>query len=134
MNYKRFLIATVVLFAFIFLFEWFVHGFLLSDMYKQTSKVWRSIDEMEANFPLLMLFQLCFAAWLSFVFTRLYPEGGLLNGLRYGLYFGVFAGLLSGSWYLHLPISAALGWDWFTTSIVEGLGSGLLLGAIYQRD
>lgn len=133
MNVKRYLAAVIGLFIFIFLYEFLVHGVLLMNMYQATSTVWRNLAEMQANMPLAMGFQLAFSAWTAFVFTQLYKDGGLKNGLLFGLYFGVFAGILTASWYLHLPVPAVLGWSWFASGIVEGLGAGAVLGLIYHE-
>lgn len=133
MNVKRYLLAALCLFVFIFLYEWFVHGYLLTGMYQETSRVWRSYAQMTANFPLAICFKVAFAAWIAFIFTQLYKKGGVSNGLYFGLYFGVFAGILTSSWYLHLPVPAALGWGWFFASVIEGLGSGLVVGWIYRK-
>lgn len=134
MNIKRYIGATFALFAFIFFYEWFVHGFLLMDLYRQTSSVWRNFDQMAADIPFAMLFQLAFAAWTAFAFTQIYKTGGIKNGLLFGLFFGVFAGILSASWYLWLPVPPNLGWSWFASAVVEGLVSGFILGTIYHRD
>lgn len=134
MNLKRFLAATAALFVFIVLFEWLVHGILLMDLYRETPYVWRTLEEMEANIPLVMLFRFFFSVWLTYVFTQIYPDGGIVNGVRYGLYFGVLMGLLSASWYFYLPISAKLGWQWFSYGVAEGLFSGMILGFIYKKD
>lgn len=134
MNFKRFLAATVALFVFFGLYEWLVHGYLLMPTYRETPRVWRTMEEMNANIPLSMLLQVCFTAWFTFVFTQLFPYGGLKNGIKYGLYFGVLMGLLSAAWYLYLPVSEKLGWAWFINGIVEGLLAGVILGLIYKKD
>lgn len=133
MNIKRYLLATCAVFVFFFLYEGFVHGYLLMGIYKQTSTVWRDFNEMSSNIPLSMGYQLALAVWVTFVFTQIYQEGGVAKGLLFGLAFGVFAGILTASWYLWLPVPAQLAWSWLATGIGEGLGGGLIMGAIYRR-
>lgn len=133
MNLKRYIWATVALFVFIFFYEWLVHGVLLMDIYEQTPQVWRDFSQMEANMPIAMLFQLAFAGWTAFVFTRLFPDGGVSNGLWYGLYVGVFVSIITANWYLWLPVSSQLAWSWFAAGIVKGLGAGFIIGSIYRR-
>lgn len=131
LNLKRYVVATFALFAFVFLYEGLVHGILLHKLYHESSKVWRSsLFEV----PLSLSFQFVISAWVSFVFTQIYPDGGLSKGLRFGLYFGVFGALLSASWYVWLPISATLAWSWFIAGIVEGLGAGCVLGYLYRKS
>lgn len=133
MNFKRYLIATVAVFVFIFLYEFLVHGVLLLGLYELTPNVWRDFVVMEANMPLAMCFQLALAAWTTFVFTQVYEDGGMKNGLLFGLFFGVFAGILTASWFLWLPVSVILGWSWFAFSVIEGLGAGFILGLLYRK-
>lgn len=134
MNIKRYVGAALALFAFIFFYEWFVHGFILMSKYKETPQVWRSFDEMAANMPISMLFQLVFAAWVAFMFTQFYPVGGVSNGLLFGLYVGILVGILTATWYLWLPVSSILGLSWFFSGIIEGVIGGYLLGIIYSKD
>jgi hypothetical protein len=133
MNIRRYLVSTLALFIFIFLYELLMHGFVLLSLYETTPNVWRDFAEMEAKMPLAMCFQLALSAWSAFVFAQLYKEGGIKNGLIFGLFFGVFAGILTASWYLWLPVSAELGLSWLISGIVEGLGGGLILGSIYRK-
>lgn len=132
MNFRKYLWSSFALFAFIFLYEMLVHGFILMGMYEATVNVWRDFAEMEASMPLAMCFQLALSAWTAFVFSQVYPEGGIKNGLIFGLFFGVFAGILTASWYLWLNVPVTLGISWLINGIGEGLGGGLVLGSIYR--
>ena len=133
MNFKRYLGATIALFVFVFLYEWLVHGYLLMDTYKETPKLWRDFAEMQSNMPLMMGIQLFLSAWMAFIFTQIFKEGGFGKGLLFGLYFGVFAAILTGSWYLWLPVSTKMGWSWLASGFAEWLGGGIVLGSVYRR-
>jgi hypothetical protein len=133
MDFKRFFGAALAVFVFIFVFEWLIHGVLLMGEYRETQSLWRDFSDKPVNMFLHIFYQLIFAIWVTFVFTQIFPLGGLWDGLRFGIYFGVFAGLLTGMWYIHLPVSASLGWSWFATSLVEGIGTGIILGVSYKR-
>ena len=41
MNMKCFALAATGAFIFVFLYEFFVHGFLMMGLYEQTASVWR---------------------------------------------------------------------------------------------
>lgn len=133
MNFRRYLLSAFALFVFIFLYEMLIHGFVLIEMYESTAKVWRDVEEMKATIPLALCFQLALSAWSAFVFSQLFKEGGIKNGLVFGLFFGVFAGMLTASWYLWLNVPAKLGLGWLMNGIAEGLGGGLILGLIYRK-
>lgn len=130
MNFKRYLISTIALLVFIFLYELLMHGFILMGMYEATATTWRNFAEMENNMPLSLGFQTFLSAWVAYIFTQFYKKGGIKNGLRFGLFLGVFAGILTASWYLWLPVPGQLGLLWFITGVGEGLGGGFVLGLI----
>lgn len=132
MNLQRYLLSTVAMFVFVFLYEIWVHGFVFIGMYEATAQVWRDFSVMEANMPLAMGFQLVLSAWTAFIFTQMYKEGGVKNGLLFGLFLGVFAGILMASWYLWLNVPVTFSLIWLVSSIGEGLGSGLILGLVYH--
>ena len=71
MNFKRYLLATLAVFIFIFLYEFLLHGHLLLPIYKATANVWRDFAQMQAEMPLAMCFQLALAAWTTFAFSQL---------------------------------------------------------------
>ena len=133
MDKKRYIGAFLALFVFTFLYDWFVHGFLMMSMYEETSQVWRDYgSDMASCLSLSIPYQLILSAWTAFAFTKIYKEGGLTNGLYFGLYFGVFAGILTGAWYIWLPVPAKLGASWFVSSVIYGLGGGAVLGSTYR--
>ncbi|HSW72701.1 MAG TPA: hypothetical protein VLG44_04780, partial [Chlamydiales bacterium] len=86
-----------------------------------------------ANTLVAMSFQFALSMWIVFVFSRIYPQGGIKNGLVFGLFFGVFAGMLTASWYLWLKVPAKLGISWLVNGIVEGVGGGFVLGCLSRQ-
>ncbi len=133
MNMKRFLIAMIGLFIFIFGYETIIHGFLLTNIYSETPSIWRSYDQMVAYMPFNIGIMALITIWIVFIFTRLFEEGGWKNGLKFGFYFGVLSGIqAAGAWY-YLPISGLLAGYWFIAYVVESLLGGLIIGFIYRR-
>ena len=133
MNMKRFLSAMVVLFLFMLGFETLVHGVLLKHIYLQTPSIWRSYPDMKAYVPFNTLMMVVIAVWVTFIFTRLFKEGGIENGLRFGLYFGVLSSMQAAGAYFYLPISSSLATYWFMSYLVESLVGGFLIGLIYRK-
>lgn len=132
MNIKRYLAASFAIFAFVFLYEWLVHGFLLMNIYQETPHVWRDSNQMMANLPLEAGLQLVLSFWFAFAFSQLFPSGGIRNGLFFGLYFGVFAAILTFSWFFWLPVSSTLAILWFVSSLIEGVVGGIIVGSLYK--
>lgn len=132
MNTKRFLWAFIALFIFTFFYQWFVNAFLLSGLYKETADLWRSHLEMKRRFPLMILYHAAVAIWLTFAYFRFYGKGGIKDGFNFGLIFGVFAAILAAAPYIWLPITAGLAVSWFIAFVIQGIISGLILGALYS--
>mgnify|MGYP001175935137 CR=1 FL=1 len=133
MNMKRFLGAAIVLFGFIFAYEWVVHGMLLTQIYESTASVWRPHEQMVSFFPMNILLIGVVAFWLTFIFTRFYPEGGCGQGIQFGIYVGILSGIQAFAAFFYLPIPAVLAGYWFVASAIECIMGGLLIGLIYKK-
>lgn len=133
MNIKRFLSAAIVLFVFIFGYESFVHGVMLKSLYLETPSIWRNYNQMMEYAPFNIGIMVLLSLWITFIFTRLFKEGGWSNGLRFGFYFGVLSSIQAIGAYYYLPISALLAACWFVAYLIESILGGLLIGCIYRR-
>ena len=131
MNFKRYLGAAALLFLFIFLYEGVVHGVILSSIYAETEHLWRSEKAMMALMPFRIMTQGVIALWLAYIFAKLFPNGGVRNGVRFGLYLGGWSAIQAMSSYLWLPISLELAALWFVVYLVESVAGGLILGFMY---
>jgi hypothetical protein len=132
MNVKRYFLAAISLFIFIFAYETFVHGKLMLNIYSETPNIWRSPEQMAAYVPFNILIMATLSLWITFIFTQLFKKGGWKNGLEFGLYFGVLSGIQAVGSYYFLPISATLATCWFIAYVIESLIGGILVGAIYS--
>ena len=133
MNIKRYGLAAVAVFAFMFAFEFFWHGILLHDQYEATKALWRSEQDFEAFFPLAIAVTVVLALLISFIFTRHYESCGLGEGVRFGVMLGLLMGVLQFGIYPYLPIPLGLAVSWFLGATLEGIGIGIVLALIYRN-
>jgi len=133
MNIKRFILATIALFVFVFAYESFVHGTLLMNLYIKTPTLWRSYHQMKTYIPFNLIIMGLLTIWITFIFTRLFSEGGWKNGLTFGVYLGVLSGIQAAGAYYYLPISAMLAGSWFVAYVIESIIGGLIIGIIYRK-
>jgi len=131
MNKKRYVISSFVLFVFVFLYEFLVHGFLLSDIYMQTAQLWRSEEDYKMIFTLIS--QLGFSAVLAYIFTLNYEGRGIGEGIRFGLCIGMLLGAIEIGKYGYMPIPMVLMLSWVLAALLIGLGSGVILSLVYKR-
>jgi hypothetical protein len=135
MNLKRRLTAGVLLGVAFIALEFFVHGFLLSGMYKETASVWRLQAEMKDLFGLMIAGQFLFGVFFGIVFAQGYEprRGALGQGFRYGLIMGsMLAPMNSLGWYVILPIPAALAVCWLVAGFVEMVALGIVASFVYK--
>ena len=137
MNKKRWMQASLAVFAGMWVLESLVHGVLLQNIYHQTPSVWRNETDMHGMMGLMWLGYAIFAVF----FTLLYDKGyeskkpGVEQGLRFGLYVGLaFAPMQNLVWYVVLPIPGALAFYWFLAGMVECVVLGALAGLIYKKS
>lgn len=130
MNMKRFLIATLGAFVFVFLYEFIAHGFLMMGLYEQTAEVWRPQDE--SNMQVLLASQLLFAAAVAFF----YPIVGLDAECKKAIPFGVGLGLVMAmpqiGTYAYLPVPITISLSWALISFVEALVASYIVSRIYN--
>src|SRR2546430_17145628 len=77
---KRFILAFVAAYIFIFLWGWLLNGVLLKDIYAQTPNLWRSQSEMMALFHWIIIGQ----ALIVFAFVMIYASGFAGGGVVAG--------------------------------------------------
>lgn len=135
MNVKRFVLACVAVFVFIFLFEWGFHGVLLKSAYAQTASMWRPEAEMGQHFGWLFFGQFVIAFTFCLIYTR---SEAAKQGVGFAIGYGLVIALMrSGNdfiTYAVQPLPLSLIGSWVVGSIVEGIIAGALLGAIYRAD
>src|SRR5256714_8489250 len=86
---KRFILAFIAAYVFIFAWGWLLNGVFLKDVYAETPNLWRSQSEMMSLFHWIITGQ----ALLVFAFVAIYASGfaggGVMAGGRVG---GLFLG------------------------------------------
>jgi len=137
MNTKRLGLASLAVFAVIFILEGLIHGVLLADLYQQTASIWRPQSEMRGLMWLRSVGYLIFAPVFVLIYIKGYEanKGGVGQGVRYGLIIGI---LLSApeslGWYTVLPIPGTLAFYWFVAFWVENIAAGTAAGLIYKQS
>jgi len=136
MNTKRWLLASVGVFVVIAVMESFIHGVLLSDMYRATASVWRAKPEMQQMMWIFWAGYLVFAPFFALIYVKGYEKGkpGLGQGIRCGLYVGAMLSVMqSFGWYVILPIPFVLAFYWFVALLVEFIAAGAAAGLVYRE-
>lgn len=144
---KTCIITFIGVFAFLFGYDWLVHGNLLKADYEGLASLSRPKEEMEQMFVWCLAYHVALAAVLVCWFkkvracmaachTECSTEAATTScpvksgGLCFGLKVGLLLALAHTSVYIWMPISGALAVKWFAAYIVQGLGVGAVLGML----
>jgi len=82
---KRFIIAFIAAYIFLFVWGWLINRVLLKDIYAQTPNLWRTQTEMFSFFHWILIGQ----ALIVFAFVMLYVTGFAGGGVAAGIRLGV---------------------------------------------
>ncbi len=130
MTAKRFLLASLGAFVFVFLYELLVHGHLMMGLYDQTATVWR--PEEESNMPIMLLSQLLFGAALAFFYPIVGSDAECKKAIPFGIGLGLVMAAPQLATYSYLPIPLTLSLSWALISFVKALGSTYIVSKIYN--
>ena len=130
MNIKRFILASLAVFVFIFIYEWLFHGLLLKDMYTATASLWR--PQGQCIFPAMLAGQILFPLIFTFIFTKGYENKGLAEGARYGLLIGLLFVPNHLIFYAVQPLPLNLVAAWIIGGLAEMILAGMILAAVYR--
>ena len=123
---KRFIIAFIAAYIFMFAWGWLLNGVLLKDVYAETPNLWRSQSEMMSLFHWIIIGQ----ALLIFAFVAIYASGfaggGVIAGIRLGVLLEIAAIGMRLAIYAVQPFPAKL----IIYGSISGLFEMIIVGAI----
>ncbi len=129
---KRFVVAFLAVYIFIFFWGWLLNGVLLKDIYAQTSTLWRSQSEMMSLFHWIIIGQ----ALIVFAFVTIYASGfaggGVIAGIRLGILLEIAAIGMRMGIYAIQPFPGKLIVYGSVGGLIEMIIVGAIVGAIYK--
>jgi hypothetical protein len=129
---KRFILAFVAAYVFIFFWGWLLNGVFLKDIYAQTPNLWRSQSEMMSLFHWIIIGQ----ALVIFAFVTIYASGfaggGVIAGIRLGILLEIAAIGMRMGFYAMQPLPGKLVIYGSMSGLIEMIITGAIVGAIYK--
>ena len=129
---KRFILAFIAAYIFLFLWGWLLNGVLLKDVYAKTPNLWRTQSEMLGFFHWILIGQ----ALIVFAFVMIYASGfaggGVIAGIRLGVLLEIAAIGMRLGFYAVQPIPGKLILYGSIGGLVEMVIVGAMVGAIYK--
>src|SRR5207244_3358576 len=129
---KRFILAFIAAYVFIFAWGWLLNGVFLKDVYAQTPNLWRSQSEMMTLFHWIIIGQ----ALVIFAFVMIYAcgfaGGGVIAGIRLGILLEIAAIGMRLAIYAVQPLPGKLIVYGSVSGLIEMIIVGAIAGAIYK--
>jgi hypothetical protein len=129
---KRFIVAFLAAYIFIFFWGWLRNGVLLKDIYAQTPNLWRPQSEMMSLFHWIIIGQ----ALVVFAFVMIYASGfaggGVIAGIRLGILLEIAAIGMRLAIYAVQPFPGKLIVYGSISGLIEMIITGAIVGAIYR--
>lgn len=131
--FRKLLLGTSAVFAVWTGLDFFFHGLVLGEYYKETAHLWRPTEE--AKMVLNSIVVLVSSFMFTLIYTILVNPKGMRIGLIYGVLFGVAAGMTLGyGAYAFMPVPYFMAFIWTVTGLVEGIAGGAAVGLLVKDD
>ena len=132
MNWKRFFIAFVAAYIFIFFWGWLLNGVVLKDVYALTPNLWRSQTEMMSLFHWIIIGQALIVFSFVMIYASGFAGGGVTAGIRLGVLLEIAAIGMRLGFYAVQPIPGKLIFYGSLSGLIEMIIVGAMVGAIYK--
>ena len=118
-------------FAFVFLFECVVHGFLMKGLYETTMNVWR--PQAESNVAVMLLSQFLFSMAVAFFYPIVGPDKECKKATPFGFGLGLVLAMPQIASYSYLPIPISISLLWAVAAFAKAFGSAFVVAKIFNR-
>lgn len=133
MNVQRYVIGSLVVFAFFCIAEWLVHGVILKGWYAEGQVMLRAGGMFGGKFIWMLIGSLILTFGFCLIFTYGYQNRGVAEGFRFGLImgitFGVAPSLVKHAVY---PVPGGMAVAWAIGYLIEMILAGMIIAAIYS--
>ncbi len=108
---KKLWLGFVAVFVLTFLLDFAVNTLLMTKEYMETAQLWRPQAEMKTG--VILVVELFFAFFFTFIFSKGYEGKGFMEGVRYGLYVSLMMNV-TGAYmtYATMPVPYMLALKW----------------------
>jgi len=132
MNWKKFFFAFIAAWVFVFAFGFVWYGNLMHNIHNEVPALWRTEADFDSHFWVLILGHAVMAFFLTLIFARYVPAGGVAAGVGLGI---IVAFLYIGDnlvTFAVQPLTTQILGGWIVGNLLEFGIAGAIVGAIYK--
>jgi hypothetical protein len=128
MNWKKFFIAFIAAFVFVFAFGFIWYANLMRGVHMEVPSLFRT----QADFPWLVLGHIVMAFFLTMVIARYAAGGGAGAGAALGFMIGLVYSGADFITYAVQPLTTKMLCGWILGDLIMFAVAGAIIGAIYK--
>lgn len=135
MNWKKLLLAALVVFILFQVTDFIIHVKMLEGIYQplRDEGVFRSLDDMNSYMWVMFLMGIIFSFFFTYIFAMGHQNKGCLEGLRYGIIIGFFVFFVNSySSFVIYPFPYKLVWYWIISGFIQTILAGIACSLIYK--
>src|SRR5262245_27298937 len=129
---KRFILAFIGAYIFMFLWGWLFNGVFLKDVYAETPNLWRTQSEMMSLFHWIIVGQALIVFSFVMIYATGFAGGGVIAGIRLGVLLEIAGIGMRLGFYAGKPIPGQLILYGSVGGLIEMIIVGAMVGAIYK--
>jgi len=129
---KRFVIAFIAAFIFIFFWGWLYNGVLLKDVLTEAQSLFRPLEETMGLFHWIVIGQAGLALAFVMIYASGFAGGGIAAGVRLGIMLEILAVSARCIIYATQPFPVKLLVLVSIGGFIEMIVTGVIVGAIYK--
>jgi hypothetical protein len=132
MNWKKFFIAFIAAFGFIFLFGFLWYGKLMHGAHQEVPILWRTEADFGNHFSSLVFGHIVMALFVTLLCARFVPAGGAGPCAMLGLLVAlVYAGANMITFAVQ-PLTTKILCGWIVGDSIQFTIAGAIIGALYK--
>ena len=134
MDWKKFFIAFVAAFGFMFVFGFLWHGKLMHGMYQEVPALWRPEADFGSYFSWLVFGHIVMAFFLTLLCLKFVPAGGPGPCARLGILLALVYIGVDFITYAVQPLTMKILCGWIVGNLIQFSIAGAIIGAIYKSS
>ncbi|HME88463.1 MAG TPA: hypothetical protein VKE30_04555 [Chthoniobacterales bacterium] len=129
---KRFILAFVAAYLFMFVWGWLLNGVVLKDVYAQWQNLFRSREEMMSLFHWILIGQALLILAFVMIYASGFAGGGVMAGIKLGLMLELAAIGMRMAIYAVQPFPGQMIVYGSIGGLIEMSIVGAIVGVIYR--
>jgi hypothetical protein len=133
MDWKKFFVAFVAAFGFMFLFGFLWYGKLMHGVHQEVPTLWRTEADFGNHFSALVFGHIVMALFLTLLCARFVPAGGA--GACAGFAVLVVLVYVGNDFIIYAvqPLTTKILCGWIIGDLIQFVIAGAIIGAIYKQ-